>query len=477
MTNVPAPTFGSTGFIAPSEADVLAGVQSDFDAAFGGGLNPALDTPQGQLATSQTAIIGQTNDTFVQFTNQVDPAFSDGRMQDAIARIYFLERMPSAPTVVQAVCTGAAGTVIPEGARASSADGLIYSCTQQGTIAISGTVTLPFACVTPGPIACPANSLTSIFQAVTGWDTVNNPDDGVLGRDTETRQQFETRRAESVAINSVGSLSAVRGAVLAVDDVLDAYVTENDTAFPVVRQSYLLAARSLYVAVVGGDPDDVAQAIWSKKAPGCGYNGNTTVQVSDTDGYSIPFPTYDVTFVTPTALPILFHVTLVDSALVPSDATTQVQTAIVQAFAGEDGGPRARIASTIYAARYVSPIEALGDWAQVAEILVGSINDPTAIVTGSIAGSTLTVTAVASGQLAVGQILDGTIGSGTGIIVGTRIIALVSGTGGTGTYTVTNIQSIASTTIIAVLPDRSSVELDLDQVPTIAAANIVVDTT
>lgn len=67
-----------------------------------------------------------------------------------------------------------------------------------------------------------------------------------------------------------------------------------------------------------------------------------------------------------------------------------------------------------------------------------------AVVTGSIATTTLTVTAVASGTLAIGQIL-----SGAGITAGTKITALGTGTGGTGTYTVTPSQSASSTTVSA----------------------------
>jgi hypothetical protein len=54
-----------------------------------------------------------------------------------------------------------------------------------------------------------------------------------------------------------------------------------------------------------------------------------------------------------------------------------------------------------------------------------------AVVTGSVSGTTLTVTAVSSGALAVGQIL-----TGTNVLTGTRITALGTGSGGTGTYTV-----------------------------------------
>lgn len=65
-----------------------------------------------------------------------------------------------------------------------------------------------------------------------------------------------------------------------------------------------------------------------------------------------------------------------------------------------------------------------------------------AVVTGSISGTTLTVTGVASGTLAVGTYI-----TGTGITAGTNITALGTGTGGVGTYTVSASQTVSSTTI------------------------------
>ena len=68
-----------------------------------------------------------------------------------------------------------------------------------------------------------------------------------------------------------------------------------------------------------------------------------------------------------------------------------------------------------------------------------------AVVTGVIAASVLTVSAVTSGVLRVGQIL-----SGAGVAAGTYISALGTGTGGTGTYTVVGDTTAAETTITAV---------------------------
>jgi hypothetical protein len=66
----------------------------------------------------------------------------------------------------------------------------------------------------------------------------------------------------------------------------------------------------------------------------------------------------------------------------------------------------------------------------------------TPVYTGSISGTTLTVTAVASGFVGVGSTI-----SGTGVTGGTTITGLGTGTGGIGTYTVSASQTVASTTI------------------------------
>jgi hypothetical protein len=74
-----------------------------------------------------------------------------------------------------------------------------------------------------------------------------------------------------------------------------------------------------------------------------------------------------------------------------------------------------------------------------------SVSTATTSFTASISGTTMTVTAVASGTIAVGQVI-----TGTGVTAGTVITALGTGTGSTGTYTVSASQTVASTTITIV---------------------------
>ncbi|MGA1801487.1 baseplate J/gp47 family protein [Rhizobium sp. HT1-10] len=471
-TSVPSPTFGDNGFIVPSTTDILNGVISDINTAFGGNLNPSLETPQGQLASSEAAVIDNTNQIFLWYTQQSDPAYASGRMQDAIARIYFIERNAAQPTVVQALCTGLAGVVIPVGSLATASDGNQYVCTSAGTIPSTGNITLSFACTVTGPIPCPEGTLNAIYRSIPGWDAITNVSDGVIGNDVESRSAFEARRAQSVALNSSGSLPSVKGAVLNVANVIDAYVTENNTDTTQVIGGVTLAAHSIYVAAVGGTSADVAQAIWSRKAPGCAYNGNTTVTVLDKSvGYSPPYPSYQVKFQIPSSLPISFAVNIANTSLVPADAAVQIQNAIINAFAGGDGGARARIGTTLYASRFYTPIASLGSWVQIISIEIGSPNLPSATFTASISGNTMTVTAVASGALAVGQTISDTTGN---LTVGTTITALGTGSGGTGTYIVSNARTVASEAMTSVVANLFNVGVRIDQIPTISANNIQV---
>ena len=392
-TAVPSATLGSSGFIAPAESDILTGALADINAAFGGTLNTTnLQTPQGQLASSLSAIVADKNSQFCALANGVDPAFASGRMQDAIARIYFLTRNPAQSTVVQALCTGLPGVVIPVGALATDTSGNVYACTQGASIPAGGsTVTLPFANVATGAVPCPAGTLTTIYRAVPGWDTITNVADGVIGNDVESRSAFEARRSASVEQNSRNTNSAILGSVLAVPGVLDAYVYSNDSAAPIIYGGAAINPNSLYVCVTGGSSAAVAKAIWLKKPPGTGYTGNVNVTVyDDNSGYTAPYPASTVIYQASIPTTIYFSVQIQNGPNVPVDAAAQIQTAIINAFDGVDGGSRARIGSTIYASRYYSSIAALGPWAQIVQVLVGTTTPSGAYVTMSIAQAPVT---------------------------------------------------------------------------------------
>lgn len=378
-TNVPAIQFTPNGIVLPQESAVLEGVQADINDAFGGGVNPGLSTPQGQIAQSMTAIIGDKNTQIAEMVNQVDPDTASGRWQDAIGRIYFMDRIAATGTVVTGTCTGLVGTVIPAGSVAQDNNGYLYYSLEDLTVGPTGSVQVDFQCTTTGPIACPVGTLSKIYQAIIGWDAVTNTSAGTPGVNVESRADFEFRRRNSVAANAVNSAQAIYASVLSVPDVLDAYVIDNDqsTEIHYGATHYPIAANSVFVCVAGGAPADVAKAIWRKKSLGCSYNGNTRHTVIDMVGYQPPYPTYEVTWLTPTPLPVHFAVNIATNSALPADITTLIKTAVIQAFNGEDDGERARIASVLYAGRYYAGVSQTDPNVNILEITLGVATNPT----------------------------------------------------------------------------------------------------
>lgn len=405
-TSVPPIQFTDAGVIIPTEAAILAGVQTDMNSAFGGGLNPALNTPQGQLASSTTAVIADKDNNIAYLVNQFDPQYASGRFQDALARIYFLTRKPATSTVVTCTLGGLSGTVVPAGTFAQDTSGNTYTLLGTVTIGSGGTVSSTWQNVTTGPIACPAGTLSKVYQAVSGWDTITNPSDGTLGNDVESRADFEFRRQNSVAINGRGTCPSIYANVFDQDNVLDCFVIDNPSDLTISSNplpggipnptNYPLAPHSLYAAVAGGNDADVAQAIWGKKDTGCDYapyptGGSpvpgegtvSTVTVVDTSGYDYPQPSYQVSFMRPGALPILFAVQIANSPSLPANIATLVRNAIIAQFNGQNGNARARIGSTVLAAQYYAPVAAIGSYVTLLSIQVGtSVTNQTEVAVG-----------------------------------------------------------------------------------------------
>ena len=360
-TNVPPIVWVNGAPVLPQESDIKTGVFTDINNAFGGGLNPADNTPQGQLTASETAIIGDKNSQIAYIANQVNPVYATGQWQDAIGQIYFINRIAAAGTVVNCTCVGAVNTVIPLGATVQDTSGYIYASTAAATIPASGSVSVQFQNQTLGAIPCTSGAINKIYSAISGWDSVTNISAGVLGNAVESKTAFEARRKASVALNSINSTQAIRGQVLSIPNVVQCVVMDNYTNSPITVGStnYTMVGNSVLVSVSGGNSQAIAQAIWQKKSLGCSYNGNTTVNAYDTT-YSVPYPTYPVTFLIPTSTPAYFNVQIKNDPQLPSGIISSVQNAIIAAFNGTDGGSPAYINSTIYSTRFYTGIAALG---------------------------------------------------------------------------------------------------------------------
>lgn len=326
-----------TGFSVSEVENVRSQVAQDWiDAMKENGrpdLNVDPETPQGQIIDSEVAAIHQKDTELAFLANQFNPKTSSGIWQDALAKIYFLTRKPAINSQALCTVTGIQGTVIPAGSLIrSSFDESLWSLNEDITIGSDGTAQGTFTCQNDGAVEASANTLTQIVTTVANWATVNNPSAATVGSLEESQAAFEARRYQSVALNSRGTVNSVFARVAQVDNVLAVYAIDNKTNIPKVIDGYTLSPHSIYVAVLGGDDDDIAFAIYSSVSAGCDYNGNTSVTVTDSNTGAIE----EVKFMRPDEYDIYIKVNILDDSSLPNNYENLIKQAVYNNFYGLD---------------------------------------------------------------------------------------------------------------------------------------------
>ena len=348
----------ATGLQSPDTSQIRDGVAQDWQDAFFDPDLPPLDTepvtPAGQLIDAEVAEIEAKNSELLYLSNQFNPKVADGRWQDALGYIYFLTRKLDEPTVVTCQLTGLNGTVIPYGALVQSANGWTLICNRAVTISPDGKAETTFRVSETGPIEIPAHAVNSITTVIPGWDTVDNEAAGAIGRDLETRSEFEARRAASVAANAHGSTGAIYGTIANIPGVLDVQVLENIGPDPVIKYGVVVPGHGITVCVYGGEDADIARAIYLKKDNGCDTGGNTPITYAAADYHNA---VYDYLIMRPE--PVNFWIRVVLAGAITPGQEAALKLALYQDFYGQNsqsGNARIGLAQTIYASRFYCPV-------------------------------------------------------------------------------------------------------------------------
>lgn len=351
-----------TGLTAQDTAAIRAAIVADWENVFddeAATLNTAPESPAGQIIDSMAVLVTAKDAEVLELANQFNPAVADGRFQDALAKIYFITRKTAEPTVVTCKCNGLKNTVIPAGAIIRNTDGYRLRSLGAATIPASGNVNIEFACEDAGPIEIGANTCTEIVTVIPGWDTVNNSVAGVLGRDAESRAEFEYRRHASVANNAHGSVAALYGTLANLPGVLDLQVLENRGDSAATFWGVSVPGHSVAVCIYGGSNAAIAEALYNKLGNGCGTTGGTSISYTADNGAVYPYQ-----ILRPSTSVFKVKVTIRRTASTPGTIVADLQSAIVADFYGTDensGNTRVGLAQTVYASRFsVAAIKTAG---------------------------------------------------------------------------------------------------------------------
>ncbi|QHJ84618.1 MAG: hypothetical protein [Caudoviricetes sp.] len=373
--SIPKAQITATGVSVPTTDEVKAGVWNLLKTCFGNDLTQTENTPQGQLAVTLTALLQDRDAQLVQVLNQFDPTYSVGKWQEGIGKIYFLTRHDATYSTAQVTFTGLNGTVIPSGFQLQDSNGYYWKTTNTLIIDTNGTIIGTVKCTTSGTISASSNTITIITTALSGLDRVTNTSPAVVGTDTESRADFETRRSESVAINSKLTDASIRGAIANLSGVTDVWVKSNysDTATTFGATNYPVDAHAICISVVGGDDSAIGWQALVKGGTGASFMGNTNPTVTDTDTYpEKPVPYNTVKFIRPTDKAVYYKITVADTSVVTPTDENNMKSAIMTALSS--GSNRARIAQSMTAFQYATTVQNSATTARIVSIHISTDN-------------------------------------------------------------------------------------------------------
>lgn len=320
-------------------------------------------TPLGRLVEWLAINFASAMRVNVQNANQLVLSAAAGQQLDVIALWFGLYRKPAVASTVNAILRGAEGTVVPAGSRARTTEGAVFSLSEDVTIDTpanlpDGTPTFEtegvFRTVETGPIGCPADTLNAIDTPIQGWSMVFNPEDGTIGRDTETDESLRAR-IEASRFHGTGFIYSMKNAIEAIDGVNSSMVVENYTGEEkTIHGIPDMTPHSIFVCVDCPDDDlpAVAQAVFDQKPCGTAYHEIDSIAVEKvvSDAYG---NNYSVVIHKPEDCAIRLNFVLRNRAYTGSDLEGDLESAVKDFAKAHEY----KIGETVYATDILKAVE------------------------------------------------------------------------------------------------------------------------
>lgn len=330
-------------------------------------------TPIGRLVEWLAINFATAMRVNVQNANQLVLSAAAGQQLDAIALWFGLTRKPAVATTVKAILRGTKNTPVNAGSRARNTEGAVFSLAEDVTldkpVQVNGSTVYQaegtFIAVEDGPIGCPADTLNAIDTPTVGWTMVFNPEDAVVGRDTETDESLRAR-IEASRFHGRGFIYSMKNAIEAIDGVNSSMVVENYTGEEkTIHGIDRMAPHSIFVCVdcQEYEYESVAKAVFEQKPCGTAYHipggfdedgvtpkDSNCHKVTVVDAYGNGYPVY---IHTPEKSLINVNLVVRNRSYSGSDIKTTVEESVANWFASHAYG----IGETVYAADIIRAVE------------------------------------------------------------------------------------------------------------------------
>jgi hypothetical protein len=338
-------TYGmtETGFVVKPLSQIRADINARQLASpkIGAAQDVSDESPLGQMNAAVAAEISEVWELGADVAASQDPEAATGIPLDNLCSLTGTVRQAAAPSKLKSCTVNLdAGATLPAGSIAAVDGRPDITFTSDAEVVNSGGVAanfpVDFTCTANGPVQVNAGTLTEIVSGVTGWNSVTNPSDCVLGRNVDTTPMLRQRRVGQLALRGGSTVRALRADVLALDGILSCKVLNNKKDYPSADG---LPPHSFEVLIDDGavpavDDDLIAQTIFDQAPAGIESFGDTTGEALDEFG-----EVQTERFSRVERKPVFIDYELeVNPNTFPGDGIDQVNAAIAAAGAAYDAG-------------------------------------------------------------------------------------------------------------------------------------------
>lgn len=325
----------ATGYTPTTAATVIDKVNAIFIETFGEGFIIAPPSLNGQLIQiiTENALQVEAAKTLL-YGGLYNPDIANDVWLKSLCKFNDIKAKPATPSIVNCVVTGLPGTIIPINKQVLNTNGDVFYNPSVIVIPESGVTTILFKSLVLAPINCNAGTVNRIVQTLPGWDSVNNPSDGILGTNEQSNYALRSNRKYSLAINSAGGVDSVISALNENENIINFGVQENPLDLPQVIQGVTINPHCIYVSIYTTYTDEIknqiANILYSKRY--CTMQGDTTWSITDA---KYNYITFEARWQTAIVTPVQVNISIQDSPTYPANIIDLIKAAILDNWNGD----------------------------------------------------------------------------------------------------------------------------------------------
>ena len=301
--------INKNGLTLPTYQEIINFLEENFKNIYGFDLDFSQNTPDGQLINIFSQNQVDVNELILDLYNNLFIQFAEGVNLDNLVSNHLIKRNGGSYTILPVEIEtsqpvqlrGLDNGNIDSSSVFSIEDNIGNQFFLMSSININdeGKTTALFRAKNIGAVEISLNTLKNIITPQVGVISVNNPFNEIsIGKEEEIDEDLRERYFKTFANGGVGGFDNIVSALYNVEGVLEVGGENNNTN---ITSTAGTPPHSVWLIVLGGEGEKIADTIYSILNAGCGMRGETIINKVGKQGqvFTIKFdrPSFENIFI------------------------------------------------------------------------------------------------------------------------------------------------------------------------------------